>query len=204
MHPRVETKRAMSIKDSTLYYIKGTTIPYFLLAMTILLFIYALNSNVNINFTPPFGYFAQYLSPFGAIGQIAVLIIALLLVIYLFVVLAIVILAAIIYAMGKLFVTPFKGNYTKTFSGIVYGVTAALSVIWLPFLGLTIGASMHSAAVSLLFILITILAVLWGYVVEIIAVAAQNEMPEYISALFTIITAILILILFQSNLWVSL
>jgi hypothetical protein len=204
IHPRVETKRKMSIKEGILYYIKGTAIPYFLLAISILLFIHTSNLNVNINFTPPFSYFAQYLFPYGIIGQVTALIIALLLAIYLFAVVGIAILAAIIYTMGKILVTPFKGNYAKTFSGIVYGVTAAISAIWLPFLGLVIGVSLHFEAISLLFILIAILVVLWGYIVEIIAVATQNEMPEYISVLFTIIIVILIIMLSQSNLLVSL
>ena len=203
-HPWTETRKKMSIAEGLLYYVKGTVIPFALLLVSIVVFINAFSSNVVMTFSPPFSNVAQYLIPYGNIGQVAVLILAFLTAFYLLALIWMASLAAIIYTVGKVFVTHFKGNYQNTFSGIVYGTAAALSLIWIPLLGITIGGFFHSAIIALLFAFIGFLGLLWGAIVEIVAISVQDSMPEYISALFLIIIAIVIFILGQGNLWVGL
>ena len=205
LHPSTVTKKRMTLTEGLLYYIKGTAIPFALLILCIIASQFVFHAKVTFsNGIGPLAGLAVNLATYGSTGIVLAIILIVGFDLYIYVGTGMLILAAIVYILGKVFVKHFKGSYTSTFSGIVYGVTAAFALIWFLAVALLIGGIMNSEVTAFPLSLVGFLGLLWGFVVTIKAVAVQDDMPEYISALFLIAIIVALLLSGQAHLSVSL
>ncbi|MDE1860694.1 MAG: hypothetical protein KGH72_03160 [Candidatus Micrarchaeota archaeon] len=152
LHPGDATKKAMGVGDGIVFFWKSAAIPFILQLIEVILFASLFTAALG-----PLMMAAGSSSSTGGVvsGLIAGATVVFVVLLFVIIVpIAMIIGAAIVYVIGK-YLLGFKGDYANTFTGIVYGTAAVYALIWIPF--------------------VSIIGYLWGFIVEVIAVANQNK-----------------------------
>ncbi len=180
LHPSKGTAKTMNIGQSLAFFYKVSVIPAIIF---ILLGIFA-TSYVS-------SFLGMLPAPFSSIGAgagIAILVILGLIFIWVVVPISLFVDAAILHLFGKFLLRQFKGDYSNTFAGYVYGEMPVISLFWLVFI--------LAIASPLLGILVFFLLALWSLVVGIIAIANQNKTSR-LSVIGVIIVEIVVIFIIE-------
>jgi hypothetical protein len=167
MHPSAATSRQMSIGNALLFYYKATLIPMVLTAIEFALAGSALGGLVgSLVKTLPFAG--------GLLGAGFGVLVVLYWII--FIPIGLFVWAAVLHLFGKILLRWFKGNYSNTFTGMVYAQAAQWSLVWVPVIGWIIGA-------------------LAGLVTSLVGVANQNKTEWWRVLVAAIIAGIVVYII---------
>lgn len=162
LHPGAATKKTMDIGEAIVYFWKGAAIPFILLFLESLL----LGGLIG-------ALLSSLLSSVPGLGALLGAGLAVFVIVY-FVILvpiAIIVGAAILHFFGRYIFKFFKNGFNNTLSAIAYGETAAFSLAWLGPLA--------------------IISCIWGFIVEILALANQQAMSS-LKAFGTILLTIIV------------
>ncbi|MDE1823183.1 MAG: hypothetical protein KGH50_02560 [Candidatus Micrarchaeota archaeon] len=166
LHPTAATKKTMDIGASMVYFWKGAAIPFVLLLIEVL----AIGGIV----TAALSAVLSSLSTVPGLGAIITAGLAVFVIVYYLILAPIGILvdAVIFQVFGQYIFRFFKKGFKNTVSAFSYGATAAMSMIWLG---------------PLFF-----LSAIWGFVVEVLALANQQSI-SWLKSLGTIVLTSIII-----------
>lgn len=161
LHPGTATTKNMGVMESILYFWKGALIPFIIVLIETIVFGVSASSLLStMSSTAGLGGGIFTALEVGGLLVSFIIITPIVLLIY----------SAIVHVIGRLL--GFKGNFSNTFAGMIYGETASYSLQFIP--------------------LISIIGAIWGIVVGIIGVANQNKVSWIISLIALIIPVIVI------------
>ncbi|MDE1851356.1 MAG: hypothetical protein KGH69_01550 [Candidatus Micrarchaeota archaeon] len=163
LHPSAGTKNKMKVGEAIIHFWKASAIPFVLWVLTSMV----LGSAVG-------GLFGTAATGLGPVlgGLLAGGITFLIILFYIILMpVSIIINAAWIHLFGKFLLRFFKNDYAATATAVSYSTTAAMSFIWVPFIGSLIA--------------------LWAVVVEVLALANQQGI-SWVKSLGVLIACVVI------------
>lgn len=174
MHPGDATKKSFDIVGGIVYYWKATLIPVVIFLLEIVFL-----SSIFVGLLGSVLGSAGSMLGFGGGAAVGGVLAAIVFGYWLIgIPIALLIDAAILQLFGKFIFKWFKGTYANTFSGLIYGATVELSLIWATPIGWLVGG-------------------IGAIITTLIGVANQNK-TTWVYVLLTYIVVVIVVVILEA------